>query len=379
MAADVETRSVGAGVVGLAIARALALPGSEVLVLERHDRIGTETSSRNSEVIHAGIYYPPGSLRAKLCVAGKELLYRFCAENGVTHMRCGKLLVATQEAEVAKLEAIAAIAGRTASTICSGCRGDDVRALEPEVTCVAAYLSPSTGIIDSHGLMQALEGPPDGTRRRGRAQRVGDARQSPSGDAGDFRHRDAQRRRDERAHRAQPRARGGLGATALGRMLTYPARLRRARDLPRARTLLRARRTRAVPPPRLPDADRRLARRAPHARRRAAAPASAPTSSGATASSYAFDDDGGKRRTLRERDPPLLAGPARSARCTPTASACARRSIARASRSPISPSTARRSTACRASSRSTAWRAPGSRPRSPSVITLQRCCAERTL
>ena len=107
MAADVETVVVGAGVVGLAIARALALQGQEVLVLERHDRIGSETSSRNSEVIHAGIYYPPGSLRAKLCVAGKQQLYTFCEENGVAHTRCGKLLVATQEAEIAKLESIA--------------------------------------------------------------------------------------------------------------------------------------------------------------------------------------------------------------------------------------------------------------------------------
>ena len=110
VAADVETVVVGAGVVGLAIARALARKGREVLVLERHDRIGSETSSRNSEVIHAGLYYPPGSLRAKLCVAGKQLLYAFCAENGVAHTRCGKLLVATQEAEIAKLEAIAATA-----------------------------------------------------------------------------------------------------------------------------------------------------------------------------------------------------------------------------------------------------------------------------
>jgi L-2-hydroxyglutarate oxidase LhgO len=158
VAADVDTVVVGAGVVGLAIARALALRGHEVLVLERHDRIGSETSSRNSEVIHAGLYYPPGSLRAKLCVAGKKLLYDFCAENGVAHNRCGKLLVATQEAEIAKLEAIAATANANGVDDLSRLTAQEARALEPDVACVAAYFSPSTGVVDSHALMLALEG-----------------------------------------------------------------------------------------------------------------------------------------------------------------------------------------------------------------------------
>lgn len=158
MAADVETVVVGAGVVGLAIARALALAGHEVMVLERHDRIGSETSSRNSEVIHAGIYYPPGSLRAQMCVAGKQQLYRFCTENGIAHARCGKLLVATEEIEIARLEAIAANAKQNGVDDLRKLTADDVRALEPEVACVAGYLSPSTGVIDSHGLMLALEG-----------------------------------------------------------------------------------------------------------------------------------------------------------------------------------------------------------------------------
>ncbi len=158
MATDVETVVVGAGVVGLAIARALARQGHEVLVLERHERIGTETSARNSEVIHAGLYYPPGSLRAKLCVAGKALLYDFCAETGVAHARCGKLLVATQDVEIAKLEAIAANAAKNGVDDLRRLSAAEARALEPEVACVAAYLSPSTGVIDSHALMLALEG-----------------------------------------------------------------------------------------------------------------------------------------------------------------------------------------------------------------------------
>jgi len=158
VAADIETVVVGGGVIGLAIARALAGNGQDVLVLERHGRIGSETSSRNSEVIHAGLYYSPGSLRAKFCVAGKALLYRFCAESGVAHNRCGKLLVATNEEEIAKLEAIAVTAKKNGVDDLRRLSAEEARRLEPELACVAAYLSPSTGIIDSHGLMLALEG-----------------------------------------------------------------------------------------------------------------------------------------------------------------------------------------------------------------------------
>ena len=158
MTADVETIVVGAGVVGLAVARALARTGHGVMVLEQHELIGSETSSRNSEVIHAGIYYPPGSLRATLCVRGKELLYRFCAENNVPHARCGKLIVATQESQLPKLAAIKETAEKNGVTDLEPIGGNAARALEPELYCVGALVSPSTGIIDSHGLMLALEG-----------------------------------------------------------------------------------------------------------------------------------------------------------------------------------------------------------------------------
>ena len=158
MAADVESIVVGAGVIGLAIARALALRGQEVMVLEQHELIGSETSSRNSEVIHAGIYYPPGSLRAKLCVAGKALLYPFCAENGVAHKAISKLLVATNEGQLTKLADIKRVAAQNGVGDLVELTGEQARRLEPEVYCVAALLSPSTGVIDSHGFMLALEG-----------------------------------------------------------------------------------------------------------------------------------------------------------------------------------------------------------------------------
>jgi L-2-hydroxyglutarate oxidase LhgO len=155
---DVQTVVIGAGVVGLAAARALTLAGHEVMVLEQHAAIGTETSSRNSEVIHAGIYYPPGSLRAQLCVRGKELLYRFCAEHGVAHRRCGKLLVATDDGQLAQLAAIGKTAARNGVGDLELLSSAAARALEPELACVAALLSPSTGIIDSHAFMLALQG-----------------------------------------------------------------------------------------------------------------------------------------------------------------------------------------------------------------------------
>jgi L-2-hydroxyglutarate oxidase LhgO len=149
---------VGAGVVGLACARALARAGREVVVLEEAGAIGTQTSSRNSEVIHAGIYYPPGSLKATLCVEGKALLYRYCEERGVAHRRCGKLIVATVAEQVATLHKIQAHAAANGVDDLRLLTPQETHAMEPELRCVAALLSPSTGIIDSHGLMLAYQG-----------------------------------------------------------------------------------------------------------------------------------------------------------------------------------------------------------------------------
>jgi L-2-hydroxyglutarate oxidase LhgO len=232
--ADVETVVIGAGVVGLAIARALALRGQEVMVLERHDRIGAETSSRNSEVIHAGLYYQPGSLRADLCVAGKELLYRFCAENGVAHTRCGKILVATQDAEIARLEAIAATAATNGVRDLRRLSVEDVNTLEPQVHCVAAYLSPSTGVIDSHGLMLSIEGHLTASGGQVVLNTNVTGLKAPTGESGDFEIETAAAGETSTLTARNLILAGGLGATALGTMLhytngyapprTYPAR-----------------------------------------------------------------------------------------------------------------------------------------------------------
>lgn len=154
----VDCAVAGAGVVGLAVARALALAGHEVLVLEAAEGIGTGTSSRNSEVIHAGIYYPQGSLKAQLCVRGKELLYAYCAQRGVAHRRCGKLIVATNPLQVTQLEGIAAKAAANGVHDLVFLAREEALALEPQLACEAALLSPGTGIVDSHGFMLSLQG-----------------------------------------------------------------------------------------------------------------------------------------------------------------------------------------------------------------------------
>lgn len=148
----------GAGVVGLAIARALALKGRDVLVLEATGLVGSETSARNSEVIHAGIYYAPGTLKARLCVSGRAALYAYCAERGLPHRRCGKLIVATSPAETDRLAAIDAHARACGVTDLASLTGAQARALEPALKAEAALLSPSTGIVDSHALMLAYRG-----------------------------------------------------------------------------------------------------------------------------------------------------------------------------------------------------------------------------
>jgi L-2-hydroxyglutarate oxidase LhgO len=149
---------IGAGVIGLAVARRLALAGVETLLLERDAAPGTETSSRNSEVIHAGLYYSPGTLKARLCVQGRQQLYQYCDDRGVAHRRCGKLLVATSDAEVATLQGYADTARRNGVNDLEWLTPRAVAALEPAVHCTAALWSPSTGIVSSHELMQALLG-----------------------------------------------------------------------------------------------------------------------------------------------------------------------------------------------------------------------------
>jgi L-2-hydroxyglutarate oxidase LhgO len=155
---ELDCAVIGAGVVGLAVARALALAGREVVVLEAEGAIGTGTSSRNSEVIHAGIYYPQGSLKARLCVEGKEALYDYAAERGVPHQRCGKLIVATSPEQVAQLEVIRAKAAANGVSDLVLLTAQQAMAMEPQLHCVAALHSPSTGIVDSHALMLSLLG-----------------------------------------------------------------------------------------------------------------------------------------------------------------------------------------------------------------------------
>jgi L-2-hydroxyglutarate oxidase LhgO len=154
----VDAVVIGAGVVGLAVARALVTAGRAVVILEAEDAIGTHTSSRNSEVIHAGIYYPQDSLKARTCVEGRERLYAYCAERGVPHRRCGKLIVATDAAQLEELEGIRRKAHANGVTDVVPVSPMEALAMEPELQCVAALHSPSTGIIDSHALMHAFLG-----------------------------------------------------------------------------------------------------------------------------------------------------------------------------------------------------------------------------
>jgi L-2-hydroxyglutarate oxidase LhgO len=152
---SVDVVVIGAGVVGLAVARALAMQGRETIVLERHGREGEETSSRNSGVIHSGIYYPPGSLKARMCVRGRELLYEYCRARGIPHDQCGKLLVA-QQSQVGKLHALVENGRRNGVHDLKWLEPSESSSLEPEVRCDAAVWCPSTGIVDAHELMSCL-------------------------------------------------------------------------------------------------------------------------------------------------------------------------------------------------------------------------------
>ena len=154
----VECVVIGAGVIGLAIARRLAQSGREVIVLDAAEAIGTATSSRNSEVIHAGIYYPAGSMMARMCVSGRRALYEYCREYGIPYSNCGKLIVATTEQEAGRLQSIRAHAEVNGVEGLQMLDRGRAHALEPALRCVAALLSPPTGIIDSHAYMLALRG-----------------------------------------------------------------------------------------------------------------------------------------------------------------------------------------------------------------------------
>jgi L-2-hydroxyglutarate oxidase LhgO len=156
MTVTVDCLVIGAGVVGLAVARRLSLGGRDVVVVDEADGIGTQTSSRNSEVIHAGICYPRESAKARHCVAGRQMLYRYCNDRGIDHRRIGKLIVATDSDQLARLDAIAAAAAANGVDDLRLLSRDDLASIEPGLDCAGALHSPSTGIIDSHGLMRAL-------------------------------------------------------------------------------------------------------------------------------------------------------------------------------------------------------------------------------
>ncbi len=158
MTERVDCVVAGGGVVGIAVARSLAQAGRDVIVLDAAEAIGTETSSRNSEVVHAGIYYPAGSLMARFCVEGRQRLYEFCDTRGVAYRRCGKLIVACDAEEAGRLDAIRARAEANGVSDIRRLDADAARAMEPDLVCAAALLSPSTGILDSHGYMVALQG-----------------------------------------------------------------------------------------------------------------------------------------------------------------------------------------------------------------------------
>lgn len=156
--ADIDAIIIGAGVIGLAVGRELALSGKSVILLEKESEFGSATSSRNSEVIHAGLYYPQGSLKARLCVEGKKRLYDYCDSHGVAHRRCGKLIVATSAEEIPLIEQLQQRGSANGCDDLTLITARDAIAMEPALACEAALFSRSTGIIDSHGYMLSLLG-----------------------------------------------------------------------------------------------------------------------------------------------------------------------------------------------------------------------------
>lgn len=155
---QVDCIIIGAGVIGLAIARSLSMSGKEVIILDKETSFGMETSSRNSEVIHAGIYYPKNSLKAKLCVQGRDLLYRYCQERHISHKKCGKLIIACSDQEIEALQSIKRTAKANGVDDLIFLDEKQVLEKEPELEVIAGLLSPSTGIVDSHNFMLSLLG-----------------------------------------------------------------------------------------------------------------------------------------------------------------------------------------------------------------------------
>ncbi len=350
---DVDAVVIGAGVVGLAVARALAQAGREVLILEAENAFGTGTSSRNSEVIHAGIYYPTGSLRAQLCVRGKQLLYDFCASHGVAHQRCGKLIVASQADELPALDKLLATAQANGVRDLQRLRADEAQALEPALHCVGALLSPSTGIIDSHGLMLALLGDAEAAGAMlalcapvlgGRCTAAG-LELDVGGD-----------------EPMQLRARtvvnsAGLQAPALARRFAGLAPAHVPRDHLAKGCYFTPARARAVLAPGLPGAGpEQPPGRAPDAGPGRPGPLRPQLRMGGRHRLHGRP--GRRRRTSTPRCG--ATGPAcPTACCSRAMPACGRRSAARASRRPISASTGRRSMACPGWSTCSASSRPG--------------------
>ena len=313
----VECVVVGAGVVGLAVARALALAGREVVVLEAERLIGSHTSSRNSEVIHAGIYYPQGSAKARLCVRGREMLYRYCAAHGVPHRRAGKIIVATEPEQEGALAGIATAAAANGAGELEPLDAAALRRLEPALRGVAGLLSPATGIVDSHALMLAYRGElEDRGGMIAFATRLVAARPAAEGfeieaESGGERVRLATALLVNAA---------GLFAGEVAAAIEGLAAPFRRRGLLLQGQLLRRRPAGAVRPADLPGARARRARGAPDARSRRPRPLRPRHRVGRQGRLPARP---APRRGLHRRDPPLLARACATARWRRTTPASA--------------------------------------------------------